>query len=232
VAVIRLALEIDGDVYPELHAMLSLIAHGDARAERVRQLAASGLLWETVRIYGSAAIGPNPAASLATATPVSRAPPAPDLPEAPAKARAAPKANARGPTRGRRATDEAAPNAKGRSDFVDLAIDAAPPADELPAARLLEREADSVPRDLPVLLDVVIPEASTKPARQRKATAAAPAPPLAPAAPAPVAETSEDHEDAGAGHAHETLHVASLAQKPATRSRLMRMKEKGLFKNG
>lgn len=235
-AVIRLALEIDGDVYPELHAMLALIASGDAKAERVRQLAASGLVWENVRIYGAAAIGPNVTAPAAAAT--GRAV---DLPEAPPRPRAAAKTNARGPTKGRRATDESAPS-KARGDFVDLAIDALPPDEELP--RVLEREAESVVRQLPVLLDVVIPpDTPAKPARQRKA-APAPVPDAVPAEESPpppqvpVLEPVEAVADAvvdaaeGADHTQAALHMDSLAQKPATRSRLMRMKEKGLFKNG
>lgn len=54
-AVIHLAFEVDGDVYPELHAMLSSIGSETARAERFRQLAANGLVWESVRLGGQPA---------------------------------------------------------------------------------------------------------------------------------------------------------------------------------
>lgn len=142
--VIHLAFDVDGDVYPELHAMLSAIGSEAARAERFRQLAANGLVWESVRIGGQPVLpSPQPAAQ----------------------------------------------------DCVDLAIDVvsapAHPADELKATmsferafdRAVEQAAEIAARQLPVLLDVVEPEAPVRP------------------------------------HA-------------ATRSRLQRMKAKGLFKNG
>lgn len=51
-AALHLAFDIDPDVYPELHAMLSAIGSDAARGERFRQLAATGLVWETVRVRG------------------------------------------------------------------------------------------------------------------------------------------------------------------------------------
>ena len=54
-AVMRLVIEVDSEVYPELHAGLSAISRPDAREERLRQLAASGLVWESVRMRGTAA---------------------------------------------------------------------------------------------------------------------------------------------------------------------------------
>lgn len=54
-AVIRLQVEIDSAVYPELYAGLYAIERPQAREERLRQLAASGLVWENVRMRGPAA---------------------------------------------------------------------------------------------------------------------------------------------------------------------------------
>ena len=64
-AVMRVVLEIDGEVYPELHAGLSAIARPEAREERLRQLAAAGLMWESVRMRGAAAIEPAPRSTAA-----------------------------------------------------------------------------------------------------------------------------------------------------------------------
>ena len=52
--VVRLEFDIDGDVYPELYAALRAIKHPVLREERLRQLAAMGLVWEAVRIQGPA----------------------------------------------------------------------------------------------------------------------------------------------------------------------------------
>ena len=46
---LQLQIDIDSDVHPELHAMLALVARAPARAERLRQLAATGLIWEQLR---------------------------------------------------------------------------------------------------------------------------------------------------------------------------------------
>ena len=53
-AVVRLQIDIDGDVYPELYATLMALGQPVLRDERLRQLAAMGLAWETVRIHGPA----------------------------------------------------------------------------------------------------------------------------------------------------------------------------------
>lgn len=66
-AVLRLKVDVDSDVYPELYARLRGIERPQAREERLRQLAAVGLIWEAVRMHGPAA----------TAMP----PPEPPLPE-------------------------------------------------------------------------------------------------------------------------------------------------------
>lgn len=51
-AVIHLEFDVDSDVHPELHAMLSAIGNGLSQGERLRQLAAIGLVWETYRLQG------------------------------------------------------------------------------------------------------------------------------------------------------------------------------------
>ena len=53
-AVVRLELDLDGDVYPELYAVLTALGQPMLRDERLRQLAAMGLAWEAVRIHGPA----------------------------------------------------------------------------------------------------------------------------------------------------------------------------------
>ena len=67
---IRLEFDVDSELYPELHAALSRLGSTRARGERMRQLAAAGLVWENVRIHGASAIGPNaPAEVPADVTP-------------------------------------------------------------------------------------------------------------------------------------------------------------------
>lgn len=51
-AVIHLEFDVDSDVHPELHAMLSSIGGGLSQGERLRQLAAIGLVWEQYRLQG------------------------------------------------------------------------------------------------------------------------------------------------------------------------------------
>jgi len=72
-ATVRLEFDLDSDLYPELHAALVRLGDAGLRGERIRQLAAAGLVWENVRIHGAAAIGPNPAVP----PPVRVAPPVP-----------------------------------------------------------------------------------------------------------------------------------------------------------
>ncbi|MET0351204.1 MAG: hypothetical protein ABW067_15540 [Rhizobacter sp.] len=213
-ATVRLEFDLDSDVYPELYAALAGIRSARARAERVRQLAASGLVWENVRVYGAAAIGPTPIERV----PVERAPvepPPPVVEPVPvpervrARARPAPAPRRTPPPRS--------------ADFVDLAIDAAPPPD-LP-----------VVRELPVLMDVV-PDDVVEDSR--------PGALLSVPVPVPVLDDVEPAElpawarsDVVADDDEATLPadpppVTPLAEKPHTRSRLMRMKERGLFKNG
>lgn len=53
--VMRLQVEIDSNVYPELYASLRAIESPHGQGERMRQLAASGLVWEAVRMQAPAA---------------------------------------------------------------------------------------------------------------------------------------------------------------------------------
>ncbi|WP_280151638.1 hypothetical protein [Piscinibacter sp. XHJ-5] len=67
---LRLELDIDSDVYPELYAKLLTIVTPGGRSERVRQLAASGLVWEMLRIEGHAPpIARRPAGTQPSARP-------------------------------------------------------------------------------------------------------------------------------------------------------------------
>ena len=60
-ALLQIQIDIDSDVHPELHAGLLLVARMPARAERLRQLAAAGLIWEQLR--AQARSSPVPAAA-------------------------------------------------------------------------------------------------------------------------------------------------------------------------
>jgi hypothetical protein len=153
VTLLHLPLEIDGEVYPELYAMLVGLRSDAARVERLRQLAATGLVWETVRQSGyPKTLEPSPA------------PP------------------------------------RAAESFIDLAIDA-----PKPAPPDLAHEVEIAVRELPVLHDVIDME-----------------PPLE-----PDPEPPPPHEPGG-----DVIHMPPIASRPETRSRLQRMKEKGLFKNG
>jgi len=46
---LRLHLEVDGDVHPELYTLLASLPLESSQAERLRQLAATGLIWEQLR---------------------------------------------------------------------------------------------------------------------------------------------------------------------------------------
>jgi hypothetical protein len=81
-AVIRLQLDIDSNVYPELYARLRSIDHTVGREERLRQLAALGLIWETVRMHG-----PESTVSAASGAKTPKPAPAPAPTPAPAASR-------------------------------------------------------------------------------------------------------------------------------------------------
>ena len=50
---LHLELDIDSEVHPELFVRLSALERSAARQEKMRQLAATGLIWEITRLYGS-----------------------------------------------------------------------------------------------------------------------------------------------------------------------------------
>jgi hypothetical protein len=189
-AILRLELDIDSDVYPELYARLVTMLAPGARSERVRQLAASGLVWETLRIEGHAPpIARGPAGLQTQARP------------------AVPPAAAACPASRARSAHPAQPG------FVDLAIDARPAAPSLDrvAPGDVHGATEAMAARLPVLTDV-----------------------LEPAAAAPVREDADDAEGASPPEMRQVqpLWPSGIKRAPGTRSRLMRMKERGLFKNG
>jgi hypothetical protein len=61
-AILRLQLEIDSEVHPELYARLASLGRFAAREEKLRQLAATGLIWEIARLSGPAFTDPDAAA--------------------------------------------------------------------------------------------------------------------------------------------------------------------------
>jgi hypothetical protein len=181
VTVIRLELAVDSEVYPELHAVLTAICDAASRGERLRQLAATGLVWETVRIHGASVTRIERASDPLNAEP----PPVVDI-----AGRVGAKSAAR--TAGRRAS-----GSSNQSDFVDLALNAVPAAEPTAADPLDSRVHGGSPdvpaQHIPMLFDVVNPP-------PRLGATAEPSP----------------------GRVHKTV----------VRSRLLRMKEMGLFKNG
>ena len=232
---IRLEFDVDSELYPELHAALSRLGSTRARGERMRQLAAAGLVWENVRIHGASAIGPNSPGEVPADVTPRRSP-------APGRAERSPSAERRGTSRTRSApaAPVAAADDRGDPHFVDLAIDAvpAPTAPERRRARAAPRLGDYVERELPVLLDIVAEAADGSDAEAPALRVGTPESGIEVTASASdLANSSEAQADA---HLHEAplvptdgaTHLPALALKPASRSRLMRMKEKGLFKNG
>ena len=175
-ATLQLQVEIDSEVHPELYAVLSAIGKASLRPERLRQLAAGGLIWEHLRAQPRLDAGAG--AALAE---TARAADSSALGRALARTRAAPPA-------------ELAPAAEEPpvlQDVVEMAAVQSAPRPRTRAAP--ERRAGAVAAD---------PEP----------TAAPPAPDDAPAAAMPADETA--------------------AKRSGPRSRLLLMKERGLFKNG
>ena len=79
-AVLRLQFDIDSEVYPELHDLLAAIGSEMSREERLRQLAAIGLVWERTRLRAQADIVeavPVAVASVASVVSATLAAPAP-----------------------------------------------------------------------------------------------------------------------------------------------------------
>ena len=238
---VRLEIELDSEVYPELHAALTSMRSARSRAERLRQLAATGLVWEKVRLHGAAA------APVAEERPsvVTRAdvvaPEANPLPAIERRMAAAKRARPTSPKR--RASDR---------EVVDLAINAEPrpvpePRPERRRVTPSRQDVEQAIRELPVLMDVVtdlssvnvVPDVSPldehgddHPPHTPDLLEPAPWASMN-AYPDDVPALSIEHADDDAdGPPEPPLHVTALSHKPATRSRLMRMKERGLFKNG
>ncbi|NRF65828.1 hypothetical protein HLB44_02390 [Aquincola sp. S2] len=179
-AVLRIELDVDSEVYPELHALLAAIGSEASRGERLRQLAATGLVWEVVRIRGY----PASLVARAATEPLPAAEPA-EVAKAAVPRRATVR-RAAAPTAPAAPFTPPAPGAPGSADFVDLALNAVPPPAPEPWP--------GVVHEPPVLNDVVEPD---------------PAGPTITVLPDPP-----------------------LEHRTSTRSRLQRMKEKGLFRNG
>jgi hypothetical protein len=82
-ALLRLDLEIDSDVHPELYARLASLHSLAARHEKLKQLAATGLVWELLRLHGPALMAldtePAEARPAAPVTPVAPAATEPPL---------------------------------------------------------------------------------------------------------------------------------------------------------
>jgi len=241
-ATVRIEFDLDSDVYPELHAALLRLGDAGLRGERIRQLATAGLVWENVRIHGAAAIGPNPAVPPAARV----VPPVPVPAPLPVLAAEVDPPVDRKPPRPKKAPARRKDDVRG-ADFVDLAISAEP----APSPPLVERR--KAPRDLPVLMDVVADEEVEDSRTMALAAAAEPVPvPLSPPplpplplppppppavalpdpVPHPVIAAVEPLADEAVILPVDPHHLASLAETPQRRSRLMRMKERGLFKNG
>lgn len=215
-AVIRLQLELDPALQPELHQMLEAIHDEGARAERLRQLAATGLLWEGLRLQ-AAAVGrrhveapllghdlpTDPPQETGDLCPEPAADPALEPAREPAARRLA------GPPAHEPLTPAAADGAAAAETEIG-AVPAREPASATllnapawagPVETLMEgsapdeaflREIDNAIQQLPVLTEVVDP-----------------------------------------AHFHTQAQVlpTGKGQRTATRARLLRMKEKGLFRN-
>ncbi len=230
---VRLEFELDSEVYPELHAALSSLRNTRARSERMRQLAAAGLVWEKVRLHGTGAAA-APAADertdLVTRLDVNPQPPSETLPLPALERRAAAKRTRSSGTAEKRRASEP-------EETIDLAINAEPmpvppAAPERRSKRPSREELEQVMRELPVLMDVVadvrpLPSAHDDDMHDEPAPWAA-----MNAYPDDIAGTASNDDDDDGPLPDASLHVTALSHKPATRSRLMRMKERGLFKNG
>lgn len=246
-AILHIQLDIDSDVLPELHAVLSAISKNLSRAERLRQLASAGLIWEHLRVHTNATA--SGVAKSLIGVPLAEAEAALDLPAATEAAPDMPAASEPATRTAARTAPAGGPPPLPRTMFspaahTDVPLDLALDLDgALATADNSERPAPrqpAPPRFVPVLHDVV--EESVDPvkaparreggARSRAAAAREPlaepvtatAPLLAePAADLPVDEAPSDAPQDDA---------PPPARKSGARSRLIRMQEKGLFKNG
>jgi hypothetical protein len=256
VAVIRLTLDIDSAVHPELHAMLSEVGSDASREERMRALAASGLAWERFRMLSQAA-------PVAQATPAIWVAPAAAVP---AVASTIEVSEVEAPVTVDDAQDKIAAAEDRLRDFVDLAINAEPEPVPLSLAASVESmvaprpsqpndfDADmaSIARELPVLLDVVEVEAPSWASPVPRSVisaleadddsaggsdvepqlAASPIPPAPMPIPTPSVVELRPAQATSTANDDDLITVTVVPRKAPSRERVMRMKERGLFKNG
>lgn len=199
-ASLHLQLEIDSDVHPELHAVLASISRSESRAERLRQLASGGLIWELLRVQAQQ---PTPAATAPdwrqhlerSGEPAA----APRRPQAVPEPVAAPAA--------------AAPPSRRDAKEVPV-LDDAVDVTRLPARRAAAPKRETA---------AAAPSRKPAPATQNEH------PPNAPrrSEPNPPPPSGGEVDDGAIGAA-----AAPPARQSGTRSRLLRMKERGLFNNG
>jgi hypothetical protein len=245
-AVLHLQFDVDSEVHPELHAMLSSIGSSLSQAERLRQLAATGLVWERLRLqaYGHMDVpdlGTESAAAREGSGSLPQLPTAASVPAVPrGDATTARRVELTGfvdlsdtvdlthldvsdPNDGddgrsrQHAASHNAVSAENMDSAVQIAAAHLQPGGNMPELLPLH-EIRSIVQELPVLTEVIA-------AVELPGTSAA------------VGQANEALP--GAGHADRggtmpgvaQIHELAPSRKTATRSRLMRMKEKGLFKN-
>lgn len=244
-AVVHLQFDVDSEVHPELHAMLSSIGSTLSQGERLRQLAAMGLVWERLRLQ---AHGRMEVPDLGNESAAAREG-SDSLPRPPAATSVLPVPQ-----------DDATPARRAElegfvdlSDTVDLThLDIPGPNGEDDgrsghhvASRDVVSE-ENIDSAVPVAAASLQPWGDTPellPPQQIHGGVEEP-PVLTeviggaelPDVHAVVALASDGfsgagHADAGKLPGGAQIHELAPARKTATRSRLMRMKEMGLFKN-
>lgn len=245
-AVLHLQFDVDSEVQPELHAMLKSIGSHLSQAERLRQLAATGLIWERLRLqaYGHLEVpdvGTESAAAREGSVSLLQRPTAASVPAVPrGHVTTAGRVeltgfvdlsdtvdlthlDVPGPNdgddgrSGQHAASQDVVSAENTDRAAQIAAAPLQPRGDMPEPLPLH-EIRSVVQELPVLTEVIG-------AVEMPGTGAV------------VGLANEAL--AGAGHADRggtmpgvaQIHELASSRKTATRSRLMRMKEKGLFKN-
>ena len=218
-AVIPLQLEVDSEVHPELHDMLASIGSSPSRAERFRQLAATGLVWERMRLQSHAADALASPDGNGNGNGLDRVSPAAAMPlEAPALSEEKrkglqPAHESDGRTAAAHHSRPAAPAALAvpstpvTEPLVDHGLgggDTQSGGSDIDAHEMFMREMRSAVRRLPVLTDSIDPAELSIPT---------------PGIRAPLTEPLDE------------VREAQTPTRKVPRSRLVRMKEKGLFKN-
>jgi len=210
---LRFELDIDSEVHPELYAKLASMERLPAREEKLRQLAATGLIWEIVRLHGPAFVDPN-AVSTSPPVPVeAESPPqaiADELPPEVIADEAQSEVSAEAPVPEPLHTPEPEP---APSDVA--AVDAGEVDDHVP----------HVPADVPVLHDVV-DETEMADASPVDAAAAEAALALVMSLSKPVPQPALASEAASPEPAPEPSGAKGRS------ARMRRMKDSGLFQNG